>query len=98
MVPPHQAHRFGNITVIADDDGTIVSVKPAVVQQMYCQIDIGAFLFRPEHFRRTLVSYRLHKWSLNPVPEKVPEVYLYLGTMPPKGSQINVLTLRLRLV
>ena len=35
MLLPHQAHRFGNVAVIAHDDRAIVDIQPAVIQEMH---------------------------------------------------------------
>lgn len=40
MMHLHEAHGFGNITVVADNDGAIVSIQPSVIQQMNGEIDI----------------------------------------------------------
>ena len=36
----HQAHRFGDVAVVADDHRAVVGVKPAVIQQMHGEFNI----------------------------------------------------------
>ena len=52
VVLPHQAHRLGNVAVIAHDDRAVVGVEPAVVEQMHRKVDVRALLLGSDHLRR----------------------------------------------
>ena len=96
MAPSHQAHRLREITVVAHHDRAIVGVQPAVVQEMYCKIDVRPLFFGLDHLRRPRVSNRARQRHSNTVAQEVPEVDFHLGPIVLKRPKIDVLTLRLR--
>ena len=55
MMVLHQAHRFGNVAVVADDHCTVVDVKPAVIKQMHDEFNVRALFLGLDHFSRTTV-------------------------------------------
>ena len=40
MIPPHEAHPLGDVAVVGYDDGAIIDVQSAVVEQVHGEIDI----------------------------------------------------------
>ena len=63
MVPTHQLHGFGDITVVTYHNATVIGIEPAVIQQVYGKIDIRAFLFCLDHFSSALRAHRLSEQS-----------------------------------
>ena len=42
----YKAHGFSDVTVIRDDNRTVISVCPSIVKEVYGKIDVRSFLFR----------------------------------------------------
>ena len=96
VVQAHEAHRLCDVAVVTHDDCAIVDVQPAIVEEMHCQIDVGALLLGADYLRRAPVSDRLRERRSDPMAEEMPEVHLDLWTVTLQGAEIDVLSLGLR--
>ena len=47
----NQLHGLGNVAVVRDDDGTVVTIKPGIVQQVHGKVDVGSLFLGPDHVR-----------------------------------------------
>lgn len=73
-----------------------MTIEPAIIRQMYGEIDLRSFLLRPNRLRRVwwaLQRLRTRRWHL--VPEKVPKVNFRFRSEMLQGAEINILPLRL---
>ena len=57
VMVPDQAHGLGDVAVVADHHRAVVGVEPAVVEQVYGQIDVRALLLGADHLRRALCAH-----------------------------------------
>jgi hypothetical protein len=84
------SHRFRQITIIGNYYGTIVLIKPRIIQQMNGKIDVGTLFFRfydPGKLERVGIGNR----CADLVAEKVPVVNAYLGDICLQRSNVGLL-------
>ena len=74
----YEAHRFGDVAVVAHDDRAIVGVQPAIVEQVDRQIDVRALLLGPDHLDGALVGEWSGKRRAHLVAHEMPEIHLDL--------------------
>ncbi len=92
----HTTQGFGNVAVVAHCHRAVMTIEPAIIRQMYGEIDLRSFLLRPNRLRRVwwaLQRLRTRRWHL--VPEKVPKVNFHFRSEMLRGAEINILPLRL---
>ena len=71
----------------------IQRVEPAVVEQVGGAINVRALLPGADHHPRAPVPGRLRERRAHLVSQEMPEIYLDLGLVAPKGAEIDVLAL-----
>ena len=98
VILPDQAHRLGDVAVVADHHRAIVRVEPAVIEQVDGEIYVRALLLGADHLRGALVTGRLRERRAHLVAEEVPEIHLDLGPVASKSAEIDVLALGFRRV
>ena len=65
MMVPHQAHRLGDVAVVADHHRAIVGIEPAVIEQVDGGVDIGVPFLGPDDL---LISVNFRYRAVVPAP------------------------------
>lgn len=92
---PHQPHGFREVAVIGNDNATVESIAPGIVEKMDCEVDVGTLFLGFDDLDKALATLRGCQWSEHLVGKEVPIYYGKLGDVFLQRPYIGFLAYRL---